>query len=160
MLATKFCKSCHHSDVRFPSRTAPRCVGCTNLHNGERARKLSILRPVVLVAEAVREPNDRECPEHLADIRKLRCLVCGPDCRGPVVPHHVRDGTDGGMGMKPSDRFVVPLCDGIHGVVEGHHQEGHRIGWKAWQAKHKVDLLAEANRLAAASPHIKRTEHV
>lgn len=59
--------------------------------------------------------------------------------------HHVRVGTGGGTGAKPSDRFCVPLCG-------AHHHEGHQKGWKTFEAKYHVDLRALAERLAKGSP--------
>lgn len=56
--------------------------------------------------------------DHLARVRAMRCLLCGAT---PCDPAHVRDGLGGGMGMKPSDDLVVPLC-------HPHHAEQHRVG--------------------------------
>lgn len=42
----------------------------------------------------------------------LPCISCGRS-HGVVVAH-IRKGTDGGTGLKPSPWFVVPLCDGCH----------------------------------------------
>lgn len=158
----RFCKSCHRSDVRFPSKTAPRCTSCANLHNGARAERLSILRPPPIAGEPEQDPDPegRLNPAHIKWIKSLSCAVKGHDCRGPVTAHHVRRNTDGGTALKPSDKWTVPLCDGIHGAVEGHHQEGDRIGWLSFEQQYNIDLRALAIRLAEASPHIqKRTEN-
>lgn len=77
----------------------------------------------------------------------MPCLLMSSECVGRTHAHHHRKGTDGGMGLKPSDRNAVNLC-------MRHHSEGHTIGWKAFEAKHKVDLGAEAIRLANLSPHL------
>jgi hypothetical protein len=53
--------------------------------------------------------------------------------------------------MKPADRFTIPVC--AH-----HHDTGHRIGWISFEAQYGIDLGALANRLAAASPHMKGTK--
>jgi len=68
--------------------------------------------------------------KHRAFIRTLPCVVCG----GPSEAAHIRRGTDGGMGMKPSDSYTVPLCP-------HHHREQHNIGelrfwypYSGWEA--------------------------
>jgi hypothetical protein len=45
---------------------------------------------------------------------------------------------------------------GGDGAVEGHHQEGDRIGWVSFERKYDTDLRALAIRLAEQSPHIKQ----
>lgn len=90
-------------------------------------------------------PSTR-CPEHLDWIRSLPCTI--PGCRNPSEAAHVRQNTGGGMGLKPPDRFCVPLC-GI-----SHHPEQHQLGHSAFDAKYSVCLRAEAERLAAASPFL------
>ena len=152
MTLSKFCRDCHQSDVRFPSRTAPRCVGCTNTFNGARAERLLILRPVPIAVEPVREPDAGEAA-HLAMVRLLPCAVRNSDCRGQVEAHHIRTASNSGTGMKPGAEWTTPLC-------AGHHREYHAIGGQTFQAKYGIDLHALALRLAAASPHIKRTENV
>jgi len=55
---------------------------------------------------------------HLEFIRTLPCLWKG---YYPSEAAHIRKGTDGGMGKKPSDSFVVPLHRDSH-----YHQ--HSVG--------------------------------
>lgn len=94
--------------------------------------------------------SPRNCPAHRAWIRKHRCSV--PDCqRLPVECAHVRTGTDGGAGMKPSDKWAISLC-------EYHHREQHSIGEKAFAAKYDIDLLELAREFAGRSPHRKRLQ--
>ena len=64
----------------------------------------------------------------------------------PVECAHVRSGTDGGTGLKPSDRFCLSLC-------RVHHAEQHQIGEAAFERKYKLDLLAIAVEFARRSPH-------
>jgi hypothetical protein len=40
------------------------------------------------------------------------------------------------------------------------HSEGDQFGWLTFQKKYGIDLVAEADRLAAASPYIKKTTDV
>ena len=90
-----------------------------------------------------RVASPRENPEHLAFIRGLPCCVVG--CRNQSIAAHVRRGTDGGTGLKPSDRFAVPMCD-------DHHREQHSIGEAAFEKKYHLSLKAIASNCAALSP--------
>ena|SRR3990167_8233061 len=90
-------------------------------------------------------PDNRDHPKHRAWIRSRPCTVENGDCRGAVQAHHVRDETDGGMGLKPHDKWCVPLC-------MWHHDHGHRIGWQSFEKLHGVELRVEALRLAERSP--------
>lgn len=86
----------------------------------------------------------RACAAHRAWVRRHFCSV--PGCRQmPIECAHVRRGTDGGMGMKPSDRWTVSLC-------RLHHLEQHEIGETAFQVKHDVDLVELAKEFALRSP--------
>lgn len=60
-------------------------------------------------------------PEHLAKIRNCPCLYRGNNCGGDVQACHIRKGTDGGMGIKPSDIYVIPMCNNCHAKQ---HNEG------------------------------------
>ena len=55
------------------------------------------------------------------------------------VAHHVRLGTGGGMGMKPEDRWCVPLCTPCH-------EEVHR-GARTFERKIGRSLKSLAERL-------------
>lgn len=70
-------------------------------------------------------------PDHLAWIRTLPCAV--PGCIEKSQAAHVRQGTGGGMGMKPDDRWTLPLCGALH------HPEQHRIGHRAFDLKYDID---------------------
>jgi hypothetical protein len=61
----------------------------------------------------------------------------------------VRLGTDGGTGLKPSDRWAISLC--AH-----HHLEQHRIGEAAFQLSHDIDLVELAREFTRRSPHRQR----
>lgn len=41
----------------------------------------------------------------------LPCVCCG---KSPTIVAHLRKGTDGGTGLKPSPWFVLPMCDPCH----------------------------------------------
>ena len=97
------------------------------------------------------EPDGRKHPKHLMWIKKQRCLINDGDCGGAVDPHHVRNGTDGGMGLRPHDKWCVPLC-------RWHHDQNHRDGWRSFDRLHGVNLRSEALRLAERSPYRKELE--
>ncbi|QGN56544.1 hypothetical protein GKE62_17800 [Novosphingobium sp. Gsoil 351] len=59
---------------------------------------------------------------------------------------HVRTGTDGGIALKPSDRWTISLC-------RAHHAEQHQIGEPAFEIRYGLDLVALAEVFARRSPH-------
>lgn len=63
----------------------------------------------------------------------------------------MREGADGGMGMKPGDDTAIPLCGDAHA-------EGHRIGWRTFEARYGVDLDKLAAMYWRLSPHRKKVE--
>lgn len=90
-----------------------------------------------------REHNDA----HLRFIRQLPCVCCGK--RG-VEAAHVRYGDarygkpEGSMGMKPHDRWCVPLCP-------DHHREQHAENERAWWDSKGIDPLHVAAALWAST---------
>lgn len=79
---------------------------------------------------------------HLAFVRSFCCAV--PGCQGvPVEAAHVRNGSDAGMGRKPSDYYAAPLCKGHHAQQ---HNTGERSFWAAYEkaAGQSVEQLIEA----------------
>jgi hypothetical protein len=91
------------------------------------------------------ERESRTCPGHRAWVRRHHCSV--QSCRGmPIECAHVRKTGHGGMGLKPSDRWVVSLC-------AFHHKEQHRIGERAFEARYGIDLIELACEFARRSPH-------
>lgn len=100
----------------------------------------------------VREPSDRLCQGHIRWIRQHYCAVKGMnghECKGRIEAHHVRLGTDGGVGLKPSDRWAVPLCVTAHRIL---HDEGQITFEKRW----KIDLKEIAEGLAGWSPALRK----
>lgn len=92
-----------------------------------------------------RSLSSRTCQGHRTWIRRHLCSV--PDCRQePIVCAHVRNGTDGGTALKPSDKWTISLC-------QPHHGEQHDIGEPAFEAKYGVNLKALAMEFARQSPY-------
>jgi hypothetical protein len=88
---------------------------------------------------------ERECSGHRAWVRRHHC--CVPGCLNiPIECAHVRTGTDGGVGLKPSDRWTVSLCS-------AHHAEQHRIGERRFERRYGLDLRVLAMNFALKSPH-------
>lgn len=98
----------------------------------------------VLPPKVKRANSWRSCPAHRAWVRKHHCSV--PDCKLlPIECAHVRRGTDGGTGLKPSDRWTISLC-------AGHHRQQHDIGEQAFEHRHGIDLSALAEEFWRRSP--------
>ena len=91
-----------------------------------------------------RKTNSRHSAAHRNWVRKHRCSV--PGCRRlPIECAHVRGGTDGGVGLKPSDRWAISLC-------RSHHLEQHEIGEAAFEEKYDLSFLELAQEFARRSP--------
>jgi hypothetical protein len=104
----------------------------------------------------VRESSVIRSPSHLRWTRGLCCLIegrAGHVCEGRMEAHHVREGSNGGMGLKCDDSEVVPLCALAH-------RTGHDIGWITFQQRYSVNLQAAAAECWAKSPHrLKHTRN-
>jgi len=62
--------------------------------------------------------------KHLSFIRSLPCCTCPKTA--PCEAAHIRMGTNGGMGLKPTSEWVVPMCHKCHNL------EQHRVGENAF----------------------------
>lgn len=89
--------------------------------------------PVVqkVVQERVKPKQGRERDNtHLAFVRRLPCTLCRAE--GGVDAAHVRFGSlsygkpHTGMGMKPDDKWTVPLCRGCHTTQ---HKQNEKAFW-------------------------------
>jgi hypothetical protein len=87
--------------------------------------------------------------QHLTFIRQLACVACGR--AAPSEPAHVRTGTDGGVGMKPGDRYAVPLCTACHA-------KQHRVGELSFWSTLRIDPLNVAFRLWIVSADLDAGE--
>jgi hypothetical protein len=90
------------------------------------------------VARRKRQPNLSRRVQHLAFVRQLPCVACGK--AAPSDAAHVRTGTDGGLWVKPGDRYVVPLCTPCHA-------KQHRVGELTFWSALRIDPLNVAWRL-------------
>lgn len=95
-----------------------------------------------------REPEQIRSESHLQWVRGHECCIAGRpghECRGRIESHHVREGSNGGMGLKCDDSEAVPLC------ADG-HSLGHTMGWQSFQRAFLVNLPAIAADLWRRSP--------
>lgn len=91
----------------------------------------------------------RRRAQHLAFVRQLPCVACGN--AAPSEAAHVRLGTDGGAGIKPSDRYAVPLCGSCHELQ-------HRFGELRFWSVLRIDPLSVALRLWTVSGDLEAGE--
>jgi hypothetical protein len=99
-----------------------------------------------------RQPRIEE-PAYLAFVRKLPCLICQ---RPGSDPAHLRTAArqygkrQTGMGEKPDDKWVLPLC-------RHHHDEQHSRNELAWWTSYGIpDPFAVAMALYASWPGANR----
>ena len=95
------------------------------------------------------KPNLYRRLQHLAFVRQLPCVACGR--LAPSEAAHVRTGTDGGVGVKPADRYTIPLCTACHA-------KQHRIGELPFWSALRIDPLNVALRLWTVSADLKAGE--
>ena len=105
-----------------------------------------ISRPV---AHPKPKPEFRRRVQHLAFIRLLPCVACGK--AAPSEAAHVRTGTDGGVGIKPGDRYAVPLCTACHA-------KQHRLGELTFWSALRIDPVNVALRLWTIWADVKAGE--
>lgn len=87
----------------------------------------------------------RRSPAHRAWVRGFNCCVPGCEER-PIECAHVRLGTDGGTGIKPSDRWCISLC-------RFHHNRQHDVGELSFEAEFGIDMKKLADEFSRKSPH-------
>src|SRR5918993_1970051 len=116
--------------------------------HGSKPKMSQLQLPNRLERESSREPSSRECPAHRAWVRRHHC--CVPGCpERPIECAHVRRNTDGGIALKPSDRWSISLC-------RDHHIEQHVVGEPAFEKRYGIDLRDLAKLFARRSPHHRK----
>lgn len=96
------------------------------------------------IPKAKRRSERWRSQAHCSFVRQHECCVPGCVAR-PIEVAHVRRGSDGGMGKKPSDWNVLSLC-------RDHHSEQHRIGEESFEKRYRIDMRALADMFASVSP--------
>lgn len=80
--------------------------------------------------------------KHRDYVRTFACTMCGSTAAIEVA--HVRLGSDGAMGRKPSDYYCVSLCRDCH-------DEQHRVGEQTfWRLQNVPAIIDEFNRTSPA----------
>lgn len=106
-----------------------------------------LLRPATAFSTPRQKRPRVESKSHLSFIRGLCCVICG--ARNPD-PAHLRSPNPKygkkppGMGEKPDDRWVNPLC-------RGHHDEQHAGEELAFWQRYGIDPFALAMSLYGVS---------
>lgn len=85
--------------------------------------------------------------KHRDYVRTFACTMCGSTAAIEVA--HVRLGSDGAMGRKPSDYYCVSLCKPCHA---GQHRMGER---SFWQGRDVAQVIDEFNRTSPARREIE-----
>lgn len=83
-----------------------------------------------------RQHEGKRAPAYLQWLRGRPCAVANDDCDGRMEAAHVRIGTGGGMGVKPSDWFCLPMC-------EYHHSQQHRVGEASFARMHGIKSMVD-----------------
>jgi hypothetical protein len=109
---------------------------------------VTFLPPRIKRASGKKDVGKRS-PAHRAWVRGHACCACGS--QSAIVFAHVRCGTDGGTGIKPSDRYGVSLCDPCH-------RDQHQLGEPEFERRHSIDMKALAEAFFRASPHRHKLE--
>lgn len=96
------------------------------------------ISPVAPPGSLLRGPKGRQKDDkYLAMIRRCPCLTCDTDPAGEAS--HLRasapDKPVTGVGIKPDDRWALPLCHPCH-------MASHRLGERRFWALHKLDPYA------------------
>ena len=102
--------------------------------SGSRRRGLAMPAPRIRRSLTPRKskPDLRRRVQHLTFVRQLPCVACGK--AAPSEAAHVRTGTDGGVAVKPGDRYAVPLCAACHA-------KQHRIGELTFWSALRIDPI-------------------
>lgn len=89
--------------------------------------------------------------EHLAAIRQCPCLWCGKEPGGEAAHVRMAAASFGkplaGIGVKPDDKFCVPLCHECH-------MEQHSVGELSFWTAARIAPLSVAALLYQLSPNV------
>jgi len=91
----------------------------------------------------------KRSPAHRAWVRGHACSACGSTTA--IECAHVRTGTDGGTGIKPSDRWTISLCKECH-------TRQHAMGETTFEQSYRINMKALASEFYAKSPHRSKLE--
>jgi hypothetical protein len=100
-------------------------------------RIMPLSQPGELLKQLFAKPAPRKTatdsdPDYLKLVRQCPCLHCGME---PSEPAHVRMasaafGKASGLGKKPADKWVLPLCSDDHRLARhAQHNRGEHLFW-------------------------------
>ena len=95
---------------------------------------------------------------HRDFVRSFACCMCGS--QGPREAAHVRIGSGAGMGQKPDDWRVVPLCATVEGCHQHQHQIGEETFWRLYKERHGQTVEQLLGEFVKASPRRAEIERV
>jgi hypothetical protein len=93
---------------------------------------------------------------HLRNVRALTSCISG---KMPCEPHHLRCGPaakERGIGLKPTDRYVVPLTHEEHMACHAVASTGEEM----WFASYGVDAISMAEKLWEAGDDIQKMRRI
>ena len=105
--------------------------------------------PPRIKSKSDKAEKGRRSPAHRAWVRKFACCGCG--ATAAIECAHVRVGTDGGVGIKPSDKWVISLCRDCH-------SRQHQIGEQSFERETGINMKALAEAFLRTSPHKSKLE--
>lgn len=105
--------------------------------------------PPRIIRKSDKADKGKRSPAHRNWVRGHACSVCGSTAG--IECAHVRVGTDGGTGIKPSDKWTISLCRQCH-------SEQHYLGERSFEAKHGINIKQLAEAFYRASPHRRKLE--
>lgn len=108
---------------------------------------------------STRIKDTRVCKAHQKWVRSFCCSSCGQepgDEFNPIEAAHVRLGTGGGTGLKPSDRWIVSLCVNCHRLrPDSQHETSERTFWRKLGVNDPRTLAAEFARKSPYWPRLR-----
>lgn len=107
--------------------------------------------PQRIKAKSDKAERGKRSPAHRSWVRGFACSACGST--EAIECAHVRKGTDGGMGIKPSDKWTISLCKDCHFM-------SHRVGEDSFAAEFNINLKELAEEFAKKSPHWRKISNV
>ena len=99
------------------------------------------------VPKAAKEGGRFKSQRHLKHVRGHACVYC--DATAPIEAAHVRNGSDAGMGRKPSDYFAVALCGGVDGCHAKQHRQGEQTFWKGRDVAAIIEAFIQSSPVRA-----------
>jgi len=100
--------------------------------------------PAKIDRNSHKQDAGKRSPGHRAWVRRHACSACGSETS--IECAHVRNGTGGGIGIKPSDRWCLSLCTSCHRLQ-------HSIGETEFERINGLNMRVIAEEFARKSPH-------